>query len=157
MNVGITAPVDPVQDPRRERRAKIPMQSRHSSFFDAAAEPATHHKFSALPESFNEGDKLSEIVGQVGITHNNPLPPDVADRVYVGAAQAALGSAQDFPAMGENDLGGLINGAIHDQNLPAHSRSFQALLTPVHKFAHGDLFVQRRNDNAYLDRARLCV
>src|SRR5205085_3617250 len=157
MNVRVTAPVDPVQNPGRERRAKIAMQSRHLSYHNTAAKSASHDKLRALPESFDEKGNLPEIIGEVGVAHNNPLSADVTGRVDISAAQAALRSAQDFTSMRENGLRRLISRAIDDQNLTSHSCSFQALLTPIHKLAHRNLFVQGWDDNADLNRPWLRI
>jgi hypothetical protein len=105
MDVRVTAPVNPVQNPGRERRPEITMQRRHCPFLDAAAKPAAHDEFRAFAESLHKRSQLPKIISKVRIAHDNPFAPDVTGRIDIGAAEAAFGSAQNFASMRQDDLG----------------------------------------------------
>src|SRR5678815_1063798 len=48
MNIGVVAAVNTVENPIRQRRAKVTVQFWHRALFDATSEPAAHDELRAL-------------------------------------------------------------------------------------------------------------
>src|SRR5207302_9278932 len=55
VNIRISAMINAIQYPGRERCSEITVEAWHGPFFDAAAETASHHKFGAILKRLDEG------------------------------------------------------------------------------------------------------
>src|SRR4051794_15822387 len=124
------------------------MQPGHGALLDAATKPAAHYELRAFAKRLHERRELAEVISQIGVAHDNPPAADVVARIDIGAAESSSRRPQHFAAVGENYLGSSVGRAIDDENLAGYFSAGQPFLTPIHKLADGDLFVQGRDDDA---------
>src|SRR6185369_12648878 len=131
MDVRELAPEDTVEDPRRDRSAKIAVQRRHRPGLDRPAPARAHHELEAFVEALDERRQPPEVVRAIGVSHEDVASPYVGQGVDVGPAETAFRSLQDSGAVLEGDLCGAILRAVDDEDLSGDPCLSKALLAPV--------------------------
>ena len=126
------------------------MQRRHGAGRDRALEARAHDELGAGAERLDERPDLAEIVGAVGVAHDDEAAADERDRVDVGAAEAAPRHLEHAGAARLGDLGGAVGRAVDDQDLDPRAARRDALPAPVDEAADGDLLVERRDQDGDL-------
>src|SRR5438093_2607333 len=125
MNVRVVTPIDAVEDPSRKRRAEVTVQSWHGTFLDAASKAAAHDKLRSFSKLLHERSQFPKVVGQVRVTHHDPLSADMRNGIDVGPAKPTPGRAEDLATMLENNPGRVIAGAVDDENLTHNTGALQ--------------------------------
>src|ERR1022692_4644845 len=148
MNIRVVAPIDAIENPSRQRCAEVPVQSWHRPLLDAASQAAAHDKLRSFSKLLNERSQFPKVVGQVRVAHHDPFSADIRNGIDVRPAKPTLRRAEDLAAMPKNNLGRIIVGAVDNENLTVHAGALQALLAPLNEFAHGNLLIQSRDDDA---------
>ncbi len=95
----------------------------------------------------HEGFQQPEVVGAVGIAHQNVLAANVRNGVDVGAPQAALRRLQYTGSAPKSALGRAVGPTVHNEDLAANIRGREALPAPAHELGDVQLFVQCRDHN----------
>lgn len=70
-NQKVTLPANPVENPRRQGSAEIPMQRGHGARLNGSLEPRTHDEFRTSSPGLDKGGYLPEIVGEIRVPHQN--------------------------------------------------------------------------------------
>src|SRR3954452_2929482 len=106
-----------VQDPAEDRVADVAVQPRHRARLDVV-HPVTHHQLRAVVEMLDEARDLAEVVGQVGVAHDDVLAASGAEARQVGGAVAAARLVHDARAgLGREARGVVVGVVVGDNNL----------------------------------------
>src|SRR5581483_10804870 len=97
------------------------MQRRHRVGLDIALEPRTHDVLVALPEFLDETRYISEVIGAVGVSHQDIFAAYERDSIDVSPAQASLWCPEHSGAVRQGQIRRLICGAVDDQDLSHHA------------------------------------
>src|SRR3982074_3833627 len=105
-------PIQPIQDPRGDGGSKVSMKGGHGPWLDTAPPSRSHGELVALPHRLDEGSDVSEVVGAIGVAHDDVASPDERNRVDICASETALGCPQNTRAGSEGNFGGAVGGAV---------------------------------------------
>ena len=100
-----------VQRAGEDRVADVAVQPRHGAGLDAVHAVA-HHEVGAVLELLEEARDLAEVVGQVGVGHDDVAALGGGEAGHVGVAVAAAALADEAGAGGERERGGLVLGVV---------------------------------------------
>src|SRR6266478_3226318 len=89
VNIGKGAPVKHIQYPCSQRIPEVPMEGRHCALLDRAFEPGPHDVFRSTTELFYKGFKLTEIVGEIGISKDSIFTTNIRDGINIRTTQSS--------------------------------------------------------------------
>ena len=90
------------------------MQPRHRTRFDTAAQARAHHEVIAITQAFDERLQVAEVVGAVGIRHDDEVSARRIDAAPDRIAVAANFFPDDPSACAAGGLGGAVGGIVVD-------------------------------------------
>jgi len=92
--------------------AEVAVFPRHGAGLDAAEEAVAHDEVVAFAEFLYEAAGVGEVVGAVGVAHEDEAATGGGDAALEGAAVSFLGYADDAGAEARGDLLGTVGGAV---------------------------------------------
>src|ERR1700682_2201651 len=104
MDVREVAAVHQVEDPGCHGGTEVPMQGGHRSVLDASLPSRTHYELVSLAKLLQERGQLPEVVGAIGVAHQDVFAANEGECVDVRAAETAAGSLQYAGSMFAGDL-----------------------------------------------------
>ncbi len=115
-----------VQKPGEQRIADVAVQPRHRARLDVLHPVADHHVGAGL-QLGQEARDLLEVVGEIGVGHDDVAAPRDGEAGQVGAAVAALGLVDDDRAGGGRQPGAAVLGVVvGDDHLAVDRRGRRA-------------------------------
>src|SRR5271165_4636530 len=150
MNVGEVAAIKEVQQPRGDRCAKVLVKWGHGSGLDVASEARSHHIFVASMKALHKRLEVAEVVGTVGVAHQDVLAANERKGIDIGASQSPLRRFQHSSALRQRHFRRRIGGAVDDKDLTPHLGAAKTFLTPVHELCDGEFLVESWNDDGKL-------
>jgi len=129
---------------------EIAVQAGHGARRNLALEARAHDELGAAPVGVDIRLDDAEIVGAVGVAHDDEAPTHVRYGVDIGAAETALRRLEHTRALGQRNRGSAVAGTVHDEDLDAGARPSHALLAPVDESPNGALLIERRNQDRHL-------
>src|SRR5450759_1876538 len=157
MDVGEVTAVHDVEDPCRNRGAEVAVQRRHRPRLDASLPSRPHHELIAFTKLLQERGQLPEVVGAVGVAHEDVLAANERERVDVGSAKPTARSPQHARSVLEGDLSGPIAPAVDDHDLAGDSRAGQTLPAPLDEVTNHGLFIESRDDDGDLGLGHIVI
>jgi hypothetical protein len=107
----------------KDRIAEHPVKERHGAGRDAALEPVPHDELGAFAQLPDEGVEAGEIIGIIGVAHDDVFAAGRADPANQRGAIAACGDRLNPGAFFLGDLLRAVGAAIvGDQDLALDSR-----------------------------------
>jgi hypothetical protein len=99
-------------DPGEHWIPEIAVKGWHSAGFDAAPEPVAHYQVMALPELFQEGHEVAEVVTIVGIAHDDVFATGRINAAQQSAAVAFLLDLDDARTEASGDFLAPVRAAV---------------------------------------------
>ena len=90
-----------------QRVADVLVQPGHRTGLDVV-HPVAHHELGTVVELSDEAGDLGEVVGEVGVAHDDVLAAGGSEAREVGGAVAPAGLGDHVSAGGGRDLGGAV-------------------------------------------------
>ncbi len=131
------------------------MQEGHGPGRDAALEPVAHDQLCAGAQLVQQQVQALEIVGVVGVAHDDETATRGADPAHQGGAIAAIEHADHARAFrfGQS-LGPIGRSVVGDQHLAGHAGAAQEAERLAHTDLHGLGFVQTGHQDGELELSR---
>src|SRR5207249_2204573 len=131
-----------------DRVADVAVHPRHGAGLDAAFEAVAHDQLIALPEAVDKRIELAEIIGIVGVAHDDIATLGGGDAGLQGAAVTPAFHRHHACPMFEGDFAGTVAAAvIRHHHFAFHMKAIQTSASLVHAGADGAGFVQARHDH----------
>src|ERR1700730_4391335 len=107
----------------QDRIADVPVRERHRPRGDTALEAVAHHEIGAVAQLDQEWHQIGEIIGLVGIAHDDVLTARRLDSAQESRAIAARRNWHESGALSHGDLAGTVRAAVvSDQDLAGYTR-----------------------------------
>lgn len=119
-----------VEDAGEDRIADVAVMPRHRPGLDTAAEAIPHHQFVPVAKPLDEGFESGEIVGVIGIAHDDEFPLGGIDAGLERAAISTPGSVDDAGTLGSGEVLRAIGAAVVSDNDFAANSQLQAYARP---------------------------
>ncbi len=144
-----------VQDAGQDRVADVPVVPGHGAGADAALEAVAHDQLIAGAEALDERVDGAEVVGIVGVAHDDVLAAGSGNARLQGRAVTALGGMDHPAAGGAGQVLRAVGAAVvghHD--LAADAQAFQCGHGLGHALADGQRLVEARHDHCHFEFGR---
>ena len=150
VNVGESTAEHQIEDARRKRGAEIAVQTRHGTRRDRSLEARTHDELGPGPVGVHIGLDDAEIVGAVGVAHDDKPPAQIGNGVDIGATKTAPRCPEHTGTFRQRDLGSAVAGTVDDDDLDTGPGASYAFVAPVDELPDCALLIERWNKDRHL-------
>jgi hypothetical protein len=95
--------VNAIERPRRPGPAEVAMQFGHRIGLHVGVQPGSLHEVEARVDRLHKRLDVAEVVGEIAVTHDHDLAPDVRDRGDICRADTEPRDVDDASAVGLGD------------------------------------------------------
>jgi hypothetical protein len=149
VSVRDTGPVEPIEEGRQCRVADVLVECRHRARFDVAREATPQNEVGVVfGEPVEQFGEFSEIVGRVGVAHDDVLAAGTLERVAVSVAVAPTVRCEDRRAVLSSYVRCGVSGAITDDDFRGDAEFTDGVVDGVETLLDALGLVHRREDDA---------
>ena len=140
--------------PRQHRVADPAVQPRHGARLDATGEPVAHHQVVAGPQALDELVERREVIGVVGVAHDDERAASGADAAHQRCAVTLLGHGHHAGALGLGELDRPVGRTVvGHQHLTPYAAALEVGPCGAHAHRDGLLLVEARHQDREFEAA----